>query len=97
MLTTAGITFATARTTGSEAGSVGDDEGNGVGVCADNDCAAKKRMIAAADAWMLALRALPRSFAFEIILYLISSGRVKPPRKHRSAFSTFNIPFVPVL
>ena len=34
MLTTAGITFATARTAGSEAGSVGVDDGSGVGVCA---------------------------------------------------------------
>jgi hypothetical protein len=40
MLTTAGITFATARTTGSEAGSVGVDDGNGVGVCADVHCIA---------------------------------------------------------
>src|SRR5207244_10760422 len=34
ILTTAGITFATARTTGSEAGSVGVDDGNGVVVAA---------------------------------------------------------------
>src|SRR5438552_12374982 len=68
MLTTAGITFATARTTGSEAGSVGDDDGNGVGVCANKDCTANKRMIAVVDASM---RAPPRTIAFNVPLYCI--------------------------
>jgi len=31
---------------------VGDDDGNGVGVCANKDCAANKRMIAVVNAWM---------------------------------------------
>jgi hypothetical protein len=80
MLTTAGITFATARTTGSEAGSVGVDDGNGVGVCANNDWAARKRMIAVADPWtQVPLRALHKSFAFDIVLYCIPSGGVKSP------------------
>src|SRR5207248_10299592 len=91
MLTTAGITFATARTVGSEAGSVAGGEGNGVGVCANKDCAANKRMIAVVDAWTqvpasarnagLELRALPRSSAFHVPLYRIPWGRMKSPRK----------------
>jgi len=52
MLTTAGITFATARTTGSEAGSVGVDDGNGVGVCAKSRALlANSTAIAVLDAW----------------------------------------------
>src|SRR6266480_970763 len=52
MLTTAGITFATARTTGSEAGSVGVDDGHGVGVCAKSRALlANSTAIAVLDAW----------------------------------------------
>src|SRR5438094_5996105 len=91
MLTTAGITFATARTTGSEAGSVGDDDGNGVGVCANKDCTADKRMIAVVDASM---RAPPRTVAFNVPLYRIRWGRVKSPRKERGALSTVNLTVV---
>src|SRR6478736_2318226 len=52
MLTTAGITFATARTTGSEAGSVGVGDGSGVGVCAKSRALlANSTAIAVLDAW----------------------------------------------
>src|SRR6476646_10716441 len=125
MLTTAGITFATARTTGSEAGSVGVDDGNGVGVCAKSrTLLANSTAIAVLDAWRQTLgnarvsrvgdgvspsrafllhtrnrkdcfgetpkvraglalargtRALPGLLAFDIVVYCISSGRVKLP------------------
>src|SRR5438874_5656755 len=92
MLTTAGITFATARTTGSEAGSVGDDDGNGVGVCANKDCTANKRMIAVVDASM---RAPPRTIAFNVPLYCILRVLRNLRASNRAPFPVSTCPLSP--
>src|SRR5207248_7642894 len=138
MLTTAGITFPTARTTGSEAGSVGDEEGNGVGVCAKCKAVfASKMAITSVDVWIQIpgsarnaspartsragfgvspkqsflfpackrevrdgetpspareMRALPRSIAFDIVLYYIPSGGMKSPAQITGRLSTVNLP-----
>src|SRR4029077_17590913 len=76
----------TARTTGSEAGSVGVDDGNGVGVCAKSRALlANSTAIAVLDAWRQILGsaretcALPGLLAFDIVVCCIPSGRVKLP------------------
>ena len=49
MLTTAGMTLATASTVGSDAGSTGDAEGVGTGGCADSTVANKMSPVVAGN------------------------------------------------
>src|SRR3979411_359453 len=107
MLTTAGITFATARTTGSEAGSVGVDDGRGDGVCAKSRTVlACKMAITIVDVWIqipgsarvsrAGFGVSPkRSFLFLACKRQVRDGATPSPTREtraRPRSSAFNVP-----